>query len=305
MAAMAASPRKSGAYNEIALSDPTESHDSEWIGGHISDRNSRHNVRLTTTVDDLAGDRDTELFIGDDGFPLTWDEATDAFVGHAVGCKEREVTFADVETASDHQFQQKTQRRRYARLMDAERSFLTEHETVTMALVTLTTSPFVRGGWRQPIDQLKALNSSTQAVDDALRYRTRDRDAMRLTAVGAHKSGYAHKHILCWMSGDVSESTFRPAVDVHVENLEHATQDEHGDDAVSVRTDPDTDEKGNTRAAKYAASHFVGIDGGVQDADEHEQQFATTLWAVGGRQYRPSSQLRERADKALRGRDID
>lgn len=203
-----------------------------------------------------------------------------------------------ISVPTKHRFSEDYADKRYAQLMEVDKTLLEEYTDPHTVGITLTASPFNdEGGWRCPVDHLEDLTASNANVTSALRYALRDRHSAYLSVIGGHENGYPHIHIVAWVDGPVDREDFHSVIDAHTKHCPIASKDHHEyDKAITVesaRSLKRRDGCQNSPLATYLGGHLVGIDGSVLDADESEQFFAATLWASNKRAWKPSQSFND------------
>jgi hypothetical protein len=166
-------------------------------------------------------------------------------------------------------------RRTRARLLDADSEARQWAETT--ALITLTSSPRLPGSdtLSPPTSVLSSLTATREPRQRRLR---RELDGVQwewIRVVAPHRSGYPHIHQLLYVDHDdldLLREVGRSAVDAHVGGCPLATDDDHGEGAVSVSTTTD-----DPRGIRYLAGQLPGVAGLVRADDDDLDGEAGTL----------------------------
>jgi len=166
----------------------------------------------------------------------------------------------------------------------------------TTGLLTFTGSPYLtdnRDNLIPPCSFVEALTASRSARRSAFRDVLGDAGGRWVTmrVVGAHRSGYPHEHTVVASEAQLSADDFAPVVGAHLDASPVANKGAHGDEAIHVESDPNTDEM--TGGVAYIAPDIPGVrdvltaeqsgrtPAGVVDEAEHRRRTASVLEATG------------------------
>jgi hypothetical protein len=172
------------------------------------------------------------------------------------------------------------------------------------AMLTLSASTTDENGDpRPPVDHLRDLLSSWEAVRRALSRVLDGREWEYLAILEPHKSGYVHVHVGVFVKGPVVAEQFQPVLDAHLRNCEGAGVDAHrihpddldDDGAVSVReSSHPSRESGVENLGAYLAAYMAGEYGAeATDMPEYVRGFYAVMWATGRQWFRPSNGAQE------------
>jgi hypothetical protein len=172
------------------------------------------------------------------------------------------------------------------------------------AMVTLTCSTTDDDGRpRPPVEHLRDLLSSWEAVRRSLSRVLEGREWEYLAILEPHASGHVHIHLGVFVKGPVVAEQFRPVLDAHLRNCETAGKDAHqihpddpnDDGVVSVRraSHPSRND-GIENLGAYLAAYMAG-EYGVEATEmpEYIRGFYATMWATGRQWFRPSNGAQE------------
>ena len=172
------------------------------------------------------------------------------------------------------------------------------------AMVTLTCSTTDDDGRpRPPVEHLRDLLSSWEAVRRSLSRVLEGRDWEYLAILEPHKSGHVHIHLGVFVKGPVAAEQFRPVLDAHLRNCETAREEAHrihpedpdDDGVVSVRqvSHPSRND-GIENLGAYLAAYMAGEYGAeATEMPEYIRGFYATMWATGRQWFRPSNGAQE------------
>ena len=172
------------------------------------------------------------------------------------------------------------------------------------AMVTLTASSTDDDGSpRPPVEHLRDVLGSWEAVRRALSRVLDGRDWEYLAILEPHKSGYAHVHLGVFVKGPVVAEQFQPVMDAHLRNCPTAGEDAHKvidedgeEDAVTVRRIADRANGGGgvENLGAYLAAYMAG-EYGVEATEmpEYVRGFYALMWATGRQWFRPSNGAQE------------
>lgn len=218
----------------------------------------------------------------------TWDEATEAFKLHQVGTRSSHYS---------NKFDSQWSKRRWAKLLEFDRTARARFEDCYTALLTFTASTVNEFGTPiPPIDHYHHLQSSKETRIKRLK-RLIPYDFVYYEVTGIHRSGYCHIHLGLWIDGPVGREHLEPAIDAHVNNCDYASWDGHPSESISaIRPVGDTLLEANagyepaSGLAGYLGWNLPGlVSGGVLGEEEHRIRGAAVL-AAGG--IRPTSSSR-------------
>lgn len=176
-------------------------------------------------------------------------------------------------------------KKEYARLHNLHQGLEKEFENLHIAMISLTgSSRNDRGGLRCPADHLADLDKSRDAVMASLRRQLSNRRFCTAWILEPHKSGYVHRHLVVFVEGAVSRSTFRPLVDSHLRNCPVAGSLAHQyENCIDVK-DVDREASDAVNSIAYYLTEYIADSfGDPQDTPEHVERFNALLWATGKR----------------------
>lgn len=171
-------------------------------------------------------------------------------------------------------------------------------------MVTLTCSTTDDDGRpRPPVEHLRDLLSSWEAVRRALNRVLEGREWEYLAILEPHKSGHVHIHLGVFVKGPVVADQFQAVLDAHLRNCETAGEEAHrihpdepdDDGAVMVRrTAHPSREGGVENLGAYLAAYMAG-EYGVEATQmpEYIRGFYAVMWATGRQWFRPSNGAQE------------
>lgn len=197
----------------------------------------------------------------------------------------------------ENSYQQRYQKRYYAKIKDWERGIERELEDLTTVMLTFSaSSKNGLGGWRCPADQMRDIADGWDTGYSTL-WNVLDGYEWDYAKVWEpHQSGYGHMHVAVAIedpAGTISAETFRPVMRSYVRNVDAAGSEAHGlttpgmGDAVSVNDDVDN-------LGSYIAE-YVGMFGDeALDRSIETQLFYSTCWATGTRRVEFSGRAQDR-----------
>jgi len=165
------------------------------------------------------------------------------------------------------------------------------------AMLTLTASSTdSQGNPRPPVEQLRDLDASWEAVRRSLSRVLEDREWEYLAILEPHESGYVHVHIGVFVKGPVVVEQFQPVIDAHLRNCPTAGRSAHElTEQVTVRksSHPSRND-GVENLCAYLAAYMAGDYGNeATEMPAHVQRFYTVMWATGKQWFRPSNGAQE------------
>jgi len=172
------------------------------------------------------------------------------------------------------------------------------------SMLTLTCSTTDDDGRpRPPVEHLRDLLSSWEAVRRSLSRVLEGREWEYLAILEPHASGHVHIHLGVFVKGPVVAEQFRPVLDAHLRNCETAGEEAHrihpddpdDDGVVSVRraSHPSRND-GIENLGAYLASYMAGEYGAeATEMPEYIRGFYATMWATGRQWFRPSNGAQE------------
>ena len=171
------------------------------------------------------------------------------------------------------------------------------------AMLTLTASTTDENGRpRPPVEHLRDVLGSWEAVRRALSRVLEGRDWEYLAILEPHESGYVHVHVGVFVKGPVVPEQFAPVLEAHLRNCDTAGEKAHrvrpgepDEGAVSVRkSSHPSRESGVENLGAYLASYMAGDWGEEATAmPEHVRAFYAVMWATGRQWFRPSNGAQE------------
>lgn len=241
---------------------------------------------------------------------VTWAEAVDRF---GSWYEDRRTTKVVVENErgertgfrTPNRFTPEYREMLYAKAQSLERSLRERWgRLLHTAMVTLTASATDdEGRPRPPVEHLRDLLASWEAVRRALSRSLDGREWEYLAILEPHQSGYAHVHIGVFVRGPVVAEQFQPVMDAHLRNCPtagreaHRVVDEDGEeDAVTIHRSADgrRDLDGIENLGAYLGAYMAGEYGDeATEMPAHVQGFYATMWATGRQWFRPSNGAQE------------
>jgi hypothetical protein len=186
----------------------------------------------------------------------------------------------------------------YARAQALERGLRERWgQLLHTAMLSLTSSHTDENGQpRPPVEQLRQLLSSWEAVRRELSRTLEGRDWEYLAILEPHESGYVHIHIGVFVKGPIVAEQFQSVLDAHVRNCPTANAQAHElTEQVTVRkaSHPSRND-GVENLGAYLAAYMAGEYGSeATDMPEHVQRFYAVMWATGKQWFRPSNGAQE------------
>lgn len=165
------------------------------------------------------------------------------------------------------------------------------------AMLSLTASSTDdEGRPRPPVEHLRDLLASWEAVRRALSRILEDREWEYLAILEPHESGYVHIHIGVFVKGPVVAEQFQPVIDAHLRNCSTASRSAHElTEQVTVRraSHPSRND-GVENLGAYLAAYMAGEYGNeATKMPPQVQRFYAVMWATGRQWFRPSDGAQE------------
>jgi hypothetical protein len=230
---------------------------------------------------------------------VDWQEATDRFLSWYSDQRDTAVVVENEhgETASFSQpcrFSPEYREMQYARAQALERGLRQEWgkalRTVMLSLTCSSTDD--SGRPRPPVDQLRDLLASYDAVRRELARTLDGRDWEYLAILEPHDSGYVHLHIGVFVRGPVVAEQFESVLDTHVENCPTAAAEAHQllDEVDVHRASHPSRSGGIENLGAYLASYLAG-EYNAQPGEQPDfvKRFYAVMWATGRQWFRPSN----------------
>jgi hypothetical protein len=192
------------------------------------------------------------------------------------------------EKPANVRFGEHRAKKEYARLHNLHDGLEHEYDNLHIAFLSFTASSRNdRGGLRCPADHLHDLDASRDAVMARLRRQLPNRRYTTAWILEPHKSGYVHRHLVVFVEGAVSRSTFEPLIDSHLNNCVPARKPAHQyEDCIDVkpvdRHGDDSDDSVNS-IAYYLTEYIADSFDSTEETPEHVEKFNALLWATGKR----------------------
>jgi hypothetical protein len=182
------------------------------------------------------------------------------------------------------------------------------------AMVTLTASSTDDDGRpRPPVEHLRDLLASWEAVRRALSRVLDGREWEYLAILEPHASGYVHVHLGVFVKGPVVAEQFQPVLDAHLRNCSSAGEDAHRildeddeEDTVTVRRLADRANGGGgvENLGAYLAAYMAGEYGAEPvEMPEYVRAFYAVMWSTGRQWFRPSNGAQELMQPPADGED--
>lgn len=193
----------------------------------------------------------------------------------------------------------------YARAQSLERSLRERWgRLLHTAMVTLSCSTTDdEGRPRPPVDHLRDLLSSWEAVRRELSRVLDGRDWEYLAILEPHQSGHAHIHLGVFVKGPIVAEQFQPVLDAHLANCDSAGEEAHQipdqlygseESAVRVRRVGRRENGGVENLGAYLAAYMAGEYGSeATQMPENVKIFYAALWSIQSQMFRPSNGAQE------------
>jgi hypothetical protein len=309
-------PRECGAVVEvIAVSSSDDSQSAPRSRLPLSNRADRQNGSLTASNVRMAKEEGTRLreeatFDSLGGVEaVTWGEGVERFDAWYDGQRDTKIVVENAmgeQTAfqTPNRFTPEYREMLYAKAQSLERGLRERWgRLLHTAMVTLTCSTTDDDGRpRPPVEHLRDLLSSWEAVRRALSRVLDGREWEYLAILEPHESGHAHVHLGVFVKGPVVAEQFQPVLDAHLRNCRTAREEAHQildddgeEDTVRVRraSHPSRDD-GVENLGAYLASYMAGEYGAeATEMPEYVRGFYATVWATGNQWFRPSNGAQE------------
>lgn len=282
----------------------------------LSNRADDKNRSLTAPTVRLAKEDGTKLrkevaydsLRGVEAVP--WDEAVSRFASWYDGQRETKIVVENQHGEktgfrTPNRFTPEYREMLYAKAQSLERGLRDLWgQLLHTAMVTLTASMTdEQGRPRPPVEHLRDLLSSWEAVRRALARVLDGREWEYLMILEPHKSGYVHAHLGVFVKGPVVAEQFEPVIDAHLRNCPSAGADAHKivperpkKSAVTVHRAADrrNGPGGVENLGAYLAAYMAG-EYGVEATEmpEYVQGFYAVMWATGRQWFRPSNGAQE------------
>lgn len=219
------------------------------------------------------------------------------------------------EKPATNSFAKRARKRRYAELMGFEREVPAAFEEPVVAMLSLTASATdADGAPRPPADVAREIAESFSAsggVRETLRNRLEsglglEPDEWEYIAGGephpgdGDADGYQHKHVAVVVDAAatdaaVTDATFRPAVEAHLEACPTAGPAAHGEEAVSVRRVDESDGVGSV--GRYVGEYLAAdVDKDVLEQSLSYLIWGATMWATSSQKFHASRGARDLID---------
>ena len=280
---------------------------SSWLS--LSNRADGQNEGIDASTVRLAKEDGTELredvcFDSLSGVEaVDWEEATERF---GAWYDEQRDTQIVIENElgelsafnTPNRFTPEYREMLYARSQALERGLRERWgKLLHTAMLTLTASSTdAQGTPRPPVEQLRDLDASWEAVRRALSRVLEDREWEYLAILEPHESGYVHVHIGVFVKGPVVVEQFQPVIDAHLRNCPTAGEQAHElTEQVTVRkSSHPSRNNGVENLGAYLAAYMAGEYGNeATEMPAHVQRFYTVMWATGKQWFRPSNGAQE------------
>ena len=234
---------------------------------------------------------------------VDWSEATDRFGAWYDDQRETKIVIENElgersAFNTPNRFTPEYREMLYARAQSLERGLRERWGSLLhTAMVTLTASSTdAQGNHRPPVEQLRDLDASWEAVRRELSRTLEDRDWEYLAILEPHESGYVHIHVGVFVKGPVVVEQFQSVIDAHLRNCPTAGRSAHDlEDQVTVRRASHPSHSGGVEnLGAYLAAYMAGEYGKeATDMPAHVQRFYTVMWATGKQWFRPSNGAQE------------
>jgi len=234
---------------------------------------------------------------------VDWEEATDRFGDWYDSSRETKIVIENElgeQSAfnTPNRFTPEYREMLYAKAQALERGLRERWgKLLHTAMLSLTSSHTDDSGRpRPPVEQLRQLLSSWEAVRRELSRTLEGREWEYLAILEPHESGYVHIHIGVFVKGPVVAEQFQSVLDAHVRNCPTANEQAHElTEQVTVRkaSHPSRND-GVENLGAYLAAYMAGEYGSeATEMPEHVQRFYATMWATGRQWFRPSNGAQE------------
>ena len=286
---------------------------SSWLS--LSNRADGQNTDIDASTVRLAKEDGTELredvcFDSLSGVEaINWTEATERFGAWYDSQRDTKIVIQNElgelsAFNTPNRFTPEYREMLYARSQALERGLRERWgKLLHTAMLTLTASSTDDcGNPRPPVEQLRDLDASWEAVRRALSRVLEDREWEYLAILEPHESGYVHVHIGVFVKGPVVVEQFQPVIDAHLRNCPTAGEQAHQlfdddgeEDTVRVRksSHPSRND-GVENLGAYLAAYMAGEYGNeATEMPAHVQRFYAVMWATGKQWFRPSNGAQE------------
>jgi hypothetical protein len=234
---------------------------------------------------------------------VDWAEATDRWESWFVDQQDTQIVVEDelgdrAAFTTPNRFSADYREMLYARSQALERGLRERWgKLLHTAMVTLTASSTDdQGRPRPPVEHLRDLLRSWEAVRRALSRTLDGREWEYLAILEPHESGYVHVHIGVFVKGPVVAEQFQGVIDAHLRNCPSAAAEAHElADQVTVRKASHPSRRGGV---ENLGAYLAAYIGGNYESEAHEQpdyvkRFYAVMWATGKQWFRPSNGAQE------------
>jgi len=241
---------------------------------------------------------------------VTWGEAVDRFDGWYEDQRSTKIVVENeleerAAFRTPNRFTPEYREMLYAKAQSLEKGLRERWgRLLHTGMLTLTCSTTDDDGRpRPPVEHLRDLLSSWEAVRRALSRVLDGREWEYLAILEPHASGHVHIHLGVFVKGPVVAEQFQPVLDAHLRNCETAGEDAHrihpedpdDDGVVSVRrvSHPSRSD-GVENLGAYLSAYMAGEYGAeATEMPEYVRGFYAAMWATGRQWFRPSNGAQE------------
>lgn len=293
--------------------DESQSALSTWLP--LSNRADGQNGDIEPSTVRLAKEEGTELreevtYNSLEGVEaVSWGEATDRFRAWFDESQQTAIVVEDdlgeqAAFRTPNRFSADYREMLYAKAQSLERGLRARWgKLLNTAMLTLTASSTDdNGDPRPPVEHLRDVLGSWEAVRRALSRVLDDREWEYLAILEPHKSGYVHVHIGVFVRGPIVAEQFQPVIDAHLRNCPTAGEEAHqiidedgNEDTVRVRQSSHPSRRGGVEnLGAYLAAYMAGEYGSeATEMPDYIQRFYAVMWATGRQWFRPSNGAQE------------
>lgn len=210
--------------------------------------------------------------VTDDGAPLSWSDATDAFLYRQTVAQNEDSLIAGDGGGSLIPHSRGWDSIREEQLSQLGDNFRNEHRVQYIYEFTLSGNPF-DGSWMPPAEYLSALTASWDSVRQKVYDRFSDREYCYFTVLDPTEAAYPNLRVIVLADGSISDDAQASIVQAHIDNSPVADANMN-DPSKSVRS---------TRSADLGDVLSDGLSAfGDNRTDTWQTEgFLSLLWSMG------------------------